>query len=131
MAHSIEGRCPYADHRLVEFFLRMPLPIYKILANNKGVVRRFYQSREVPVGKKKQPFFLPMHRGFDARLRKFQEEVLASVKTNSRSWFRPDAVAWFQEKRDGSPLIRDKQIMSLAILLFWLKKNNRPAEGRA
>lgn len=121
MAHSIEGRCPYADHRLVEFFLRMPFSIYKTLADNKGVVRRLYQPRKVPVVKKKQPFFLPMHRGFDARLRNFQEEVLASVKTDSRSWFRFDAVARFQEERASSPLIRDKQIMSLAILQQWLR----------
>jgi asparagine synthase (glutamine-hydrolysing) len=61
MAHSVEGRYPFLDHRLIEFAGRLP-PRYKL----RGLCEKFILKRavsgEVPasiVGRHKQPYRAP------------------------------------------------------------------------
>lgn len=122
MANSIEGRCPYADHRLVEFFLQLPLDLYKMLCDNKRIVRDEYQIKRPFLPGNKRPFYLPMHKGFDLRLQKFQNEVLGSGELRKVGWFNPEAVEKLRNGRARSPLLRDKQIMNLVVLLYWLRQ---------
>lgn len=119
MAHSLEGRCPYADHRLVEFFLKMPLGVYHELSANKRIVRDLYQSRRDYLPRKKKPFYLPMHRAFEAPWTRFQQDVFHSGAQRHSGWFRPGMIESLRAARGRSPLLVDKQIMSLAVLLQW------------
>lgn len=121
MANSLEGRCPYADHRLVEFFFKLPLDTYSTFCDNKKLTRDMYQSARPYLPRKKKPFYLPMHRGFDARLKRFQEEVLASDEVKGFGLFRDNLIDSLRLRRESSPLLVDKQIMSLAILSHWLR----------
>ncbi|MBF0123690.1 MAG: hypothetical protein HQL21_09885, partial [Candidatus Omnitrophica bacterium] len=120
MAHSLEGRCPYADYRLVEFFLKMPFDVYNKLSQGKTIVRDIYQSGRQYLPRKKKPFYLPMHRAFDERLRHFQKDVFSSGVMGHLGWFKPEAVKALLSQREQSPLLMDKQIMSLAVLLRWV-----------
>lgn len=121
MANSIEGRCPYADYRLVEFFLKLPLRHYQLLCNKKSIVRGIYQSKRPFLPKKKKPFYLPMHKGFENKLRKFQDEILDSDELKKFKWLNPDAINRLRIERTHSPLLLDKQIMSLVVLFYWLR----------
>jgi len=128
MANSIEGRCPYADYRLVEFFLKLPFHFYKSLCDNKHVVRRIYQPKNVSLPRQKKPFFLPMNKTFDAKLRQFQNEVLQSHEINRLGWFEPQMVERLHQDRRRSPLLVDKQIMSLTVLLYWLREKKKQGQ---
>ncbi len=121
MAHSIEGRCPYADHRLVEFFLKLPLDIYSRLCDNKRVVRNLYQRGRTYLPAKKKPFFLPLHEGVGRSLRPLLDEALAPETLRRTGWFNVSEIGLIRRRRDLSPLLADKKLMALAVLSLWLR----------
>ena len=66
MAHSIEGRFPYLDHRLIEFANRLP-PHWKIRGlREKYVLRRALDGLLPPqiLQRTKQPYRAPDHQSF-------------------------------------------------------------------
>jgi asparagine synthase (glutamine-hydrolysing) len=121
MANSMEGRCPYADYRLIEFLLRIPLDFFHELSRNKHVIRRLYMQRAPFLPKKKQAFYLPLNNIFNHKTQKLIEEVLHKDNLKETGWFQYDYLDLLLQKRKHSSLLVDKQIMSLVILILWLK----------
>ena len=121
MAHGIEGRCPYADYRLIEFLLKIPYDIFKVFSANKRVIRQRYQKDADFLPKKKQAFYLPMHTIFNAKMNQLIEATLNRTTIRKYGLFEPSYVDWLLAQRAHSPLLADKQILCLLILLQWLE----------
>ena len=78
MAHSLEVRSPFLDHRLVEFVLRLP-PERKLWRGTTKVVLRETVRDRLPTAtlrKPKQGFNVPLRDWFRGRLRSFSDELL-------------------------------------------------------
>ena len=62
MAHSLEIRMPFLDHRLIEFMAKVP-PLWKILGlNEKYLLKKFFRGKlpETIVGRTKHPYRAPV-----------------------------------------------------------------------
>lgn len=126
MANSIEGRCPYADYRIVELLAKLPLSIFKDWSRNKDIIRGIY-GKEMPfMPRKKQAFYLPMHNIFKDQVVEFISGVVSRKTLADKGWFNTGYVDTLLRERGQSPLLSDKKIMSLVILTLWLESSRKP-----
>jgi asparagine synthase (glutamine-hydrolysing) len=121
MANSVEGRCPYADYRLIDFLFKIPAKVFDNYSKNKNIIRRKYQQELHFLPKEKKAFYLPLHGVYNTRLMQLKEEVLSKRNIEKIGLFRHNYIESLCNTRDASPLLIDKQIMSLIILNLWFE----------
>jgi asparagine synthase (glutamine-hydrolysing) len=96
MAHSLECRGPFLDHRVVELAAAMPLDRKLRLrpGRSKGVLKQAFADLLPPEIRKraKMGFGVPLSRWFRGELRTELQEVLLDRACLERGWFRPDAI---------------------------------------
>ena len=81
MAHSIEVRCPFLDHRIVEYVNRLP-GSYKIQGTStKHILRKALSGLLPPelIDRPKEGFVQPVYTWMRGPLRAFAEEAMASL----------------------------------------------------
>ena len=121
MAHSVEGRVPYLDHRIIELLARVPFRLKIDRGVNKILLRRAFQKMlpEETVFRKKQAFFMPLEGKFQKVFRTLCGDYLSPERVKRRGLFEPDSVASLVAKSNDSPLVYHKQLMALLILEIW------------
>ncbi len=102
MAHSIEGRFPYLDHRLIEFANRLP-PSYKIRGMTEKYLLRRALSDLLPediVQRTKQPYRAPDSSSFffDGKPLDYVADLLSEERIRAAGYFDPTAVGRLFEK---------------------------------
>jgi asparagine synthase (glutamine-hydrolysing) len=101
MAHSVEGRFPFLDHRLVEFASRLH-PALKIRGlNEKFLLKRAMRDLlpEPILARTKQPYRAPDSLSFQgAEAPEYVRELMSPAHIRSRGYFDPDAVTRLVEK---------------------------------
>ncbi len=122
MAHSVEGRVPYLDHRIVELMGRVPFHLKIHGGVNKILLRRAFKGILPPetTRRRKQAFFMPLEGRFQSVFRKLCSDYLSVERIKRRGWFEWETLRSLLEKADSSPLIYHKQLMALLILEIWL-----------
>ncbi len=100
-AHSVEGRYPFLDHRVVEFSARIP-PWHKILGLKEKLVLKVAVRKELPAeitGRVKQPYMAPDSNSF------FQDDspgyiddILSERSLEAGGVFNPAFVAGLKAK---------------------------------
>lgn len=107
MAHSLEGRVPFLDHRLVELLYGLAARELYERGTTKVVLRRAFADllpRTVAARRDKLGFVTPERRFFDGRLGAFAEEVFRSPELRDRGLVDGDeALERLQRHRAGSP----------------------------
>lgn len=96
MAHAVEGRYPFLDHRLYEFAARLPTSSRLLGLREKEILRRWARDVLPPdvVGRRKQPYRSPDAPSFfGATTPEWVEESVAPETVRSLGYFEPDAVA--------------------------------------
>jgi asparagine synthase (glutamine-hydrolysing) len=112
MAHSLEARVPYLDHKLVEFCLSIP-PEMKI---GKGATKRVLRQAmrkylpETTAGREQHGFVVPLGRWFRNELREFVQDLSHDPLTRGRGYFNFEQVDRVVESHlngtaDGAPAI--------------------------
>ena len=99
LAHAVEGRFPFLDHRLAEFAARIP-PRLKMKALNEKYILKRAAGHLVPaeiVKRTKQPYRAPDAASFfdtDTREARgdYIEQLLSPQTIRRQGIFRPDAV---------------------------------------
>lgn len=96
MAHSIEGRFPYLDHRVIEFASRLP-PSFKIRGLTEKYLLRRALSGLLPadiIHRTKQPYRAPDSQSFfvDGKPLEYVTELLSRDSIQSAGYFDPTAV---------------------------------------
>lgn len=95
MAHSVEGRYPFLDHRLIEWCANLPAHFKLRGLNEKYVLKQMMKSHlpDDIINRSKQPYRAP---GFAALLTKEMPDVLldalSEAKLNDVGLFNPPAV---------------------------------------
>lgn len=109
LAHSVEGRVPYLDHRLIEFVGALGSR-YKLRGLHEKVLLRRSLDRLVPesvLKRVKQPYRAPDIRCFfrNGKPLPYVQELLNPSNLRRSGYFRPDAVERLLDKcRTGRAL---------------------------
>jgi asparagine synthase (glutamine-hydrolysing) len=123
MAHGLEARVPYLDHKLVEFLQTAP-PHLKLhhLSQNKFLLRR-YASAILPkhnAMRRKKPFYIPVERYYGhSTFRELVRLTLNPDQVRRRGYFRPEQIRTLTDSLDQKEFLRVKQVIALVILELW------------
>ncbi|MCY3825362.1 MAG: asparagine synthase (glutamine-hydrolyzing) [Nitrospinae bacterium] len=123
MAHSLEVRVPYVDHRVVEFVCGLPPGWEKRWGYPKRLLEASLRDVIPPEisARRKQGFALPMAKWMKEDLREILEDTLSEESLRRRGIFSPKEVrklyARFRKGKSSYPLI-----WYLAILELWLRE---------
>jgi asparagine synthase (glutamine-hydrolysing) len=122
MAHSVEGRFPFLDHRVVEFAARIP-PRWKMKGLNEKNILKVAAGNLVPqavLDRPKQPYRAPDAKSFfgDGGAREeYIEELLSESALRRTGVFKPKAVAKLVEKVNKDQTLSVKDNMALVGIL--------------
>lgn len=99
MAHSVEGRFPFLDHRLVEFAARTPPRLKMKGLREKHLLKRATSDLVPPsvLARTKQPYRAPDAKSFfsddwQSARREYVDSLLSGERIREDGVFQPDAV---------------------------------------
>ncbi len=122
MAHSLELRVPFLDHRLIELAFEMP-PHLKVNKLTDKFVEREIAKDLLPkanIKRAKNPFYFPMEMFFDnPQIRELIRMTLDPARVRRRGYFDPLAVNYLIDQMQTREFLYVKQVMSLVILELW------------
>lgn len=117
MAHSVEGRYPFLDPRLVDFANALPLRLKLNGLREKDILRRVAR-RFVPketFERRKQPYRAPIHRSlFPRRPLEFVTALLDDASLRHAGLFKPEVVASLRAKLQQGGTLGETDDMALA-----------------
>jgi asparagine synthase (glutamine-hydrolysing) len=120
MAHSVEGRFPFLDYRVVEFASRIPAHLKMKVLNEKYLLKRCAEGW-IPAsvrGRHKQPYRAPEGKSFvNAAPPPYVEELLSSEAIQKAGIFEPRAVQKLVEKFRQERAIGIKDNLALVGIL--------------
>jgi asparagine synthase (glutamine-hydrolysing) len=123
MAHSVEGRFPFLDVRLVEFCNRLPAAMKLRVLQEKYLLRQAASPwlPEAIWRRPKRPYRAPVHRSFfNEKAPDYVRELLHPQSLRASGFFKPAAVEQLVHKIDASSAIGQTDDMALAGILSTL-----------
>jgi asparagine synthase (glutamine-hydrolysing) len=131
MAHSLEVRSPFLDHRVVEFAAALP-PGLKL----RGLTAKYLLKRITrgllpePIRRRpKMGFGVPIDHWFRHELRELAYDVLLDGRACQRGYFRPDVVRRYLDEHARGRAHHHARLWSLLVLELWHRAfvDRRPA----
>ena len=130
MAHSIEGRVPYLDHRIVEFVGSLPIDLKARPGSLKHLLRKV-ASRYLGRGRATAPkaaFYLPIRKFFGADFDAFVRDTLSEASIRRDGYFNPAAITQVvAHGLGGDELLATKRLMAVLIFTIWSRLLRRPS----
>ena len=135
MAHSVEGRVPYLDPRVIEFANALD-PRYKLRGLHEKVLLRCALRQSVPeaiLRRVKQPYRAPDSRCFfeDGRPLPYVQELMSPANVRRSGYFRPEAVERLLEKCGSGRALGAGDNMAFVGVLSTLLLQEQFFGGRA
>jgi asparagine synthase (glutamine-hydrolysing) len=124
MAHSIEVRPPFLDHRIVEFAALLP-DAFKIHGSRQKVILKKLMRNKLPssvLSRKKVGFDIPAHEWFRGPLRPLLLETLAGAAAQHSGFFRFDQIMALEQAHQERRANVGYHLWGLLTLLLWMKK---------
>jgi asparagine synthase (glutamine-hydrolysing) len=123
MAHSLEYRLPFLDHRLIELAFTMPAYLKNNGREDKIIERRLADQVFPPhiARRRKIPFYLPVEYFLDEpQFKALVADTLNESAVKRRGYFDPQVVhRLLGQMRATREFIYCKQVVSLVILELW------------
>jgi asparagine synthase (glutamine-hydrolysing) len=117
MAHSVEGRFPFLDYRLIEFSNRLP-PALKLNGLTEKYILKKVAQEWLPAQiwqRPKRPYRAPIQRSFyNPRMQEFVSDLLSPERIQKACIFKPNAVVQLAEKAASSARLSETDEMALA-----------------
>jgi asparagine synthase (glutamine-hydrolysing) len=131
MAYSLEARCPFLDHEVVELAARMPIE-WKLQGRRgkKILVETF--SDLLPADIRTRPkmgFGVPLDHWFRKELKPLLQDVLLDRRALERGLFRAEAVRRLVDEHVANEWDHSYRLWSLLILELWQQRFLDPAEA--
>jgi len=100
MAHGVEGRYPFLDHRLVEFSTRLPATLKMKVLDQKYLLKRAVKGMipESIRARHKQPYRAPDGRSFFGYKDSYIEDTLSPDRIKQDGIFDPRATSSLVQK---------------------------------
>ena len=126
MAHSLECRGPFLDHRVVELALAMPLDrkLRRREGRSKVVLKRAFADLLPPAirGRPKMGFGVPIDRWFRGPLREELRAVLLDPGALILGYFRAEAVEGMIAQHERSERDHAYRLWALLMLELWMRR---------
>lgn len=120
MAHSIEGRFPFLDHRVISFGNQLP-PTLKLRGLTEKYLLKQLGKRWLPPQiwqRPKRPYRAPIHRSFfNEASPAYVPELLSTAKIADYGYFKPQAVTQLVQKVQVGGNLGESDDMALAGIL--------------
>lgn len=126
MAHAVEVRPPFLDHRIVEFAASLPANL-KIRGSVQKFILRDTMKDKLPASilrHKKVGFDIPTHEWLRGPLRPMLVEVLTNGVAEHPELFRAGVVETLMRQHFDRRVNIGYQLWGLLILFLWMKKWN-------
>ncbi|HXX74401.1 MAG TPA: asparagine synthase (glutamine-hydrolyzing) [Nitrospiraceae bacterium] len=123
MAHSVELRVPFLDHRVVEFAARVPSAEKSDWWESKRILKRAMHGI-LPakiLRRKKMGFPTPLEYMFRGPLRGYVRDLLTDRQTQERGYFRKEYFQGLLARLDSNDANVDRRIWQLIVLEEWHK----------
>jgi asparagine synthase (glutamine-hydrolysing) len=135
MAHSLECRGPFLDHRVVELAAAMPLArkIQLRTGRSKVVLKRaFADLLPRPIkARPKMGFGVPISRWFRDELKNELREVLLDPVCLGRGLFRPEAIEKLVAEHVEGKREHSQRLWALLMLELWFRRHLDSGHGVA
>ena len=124
MAHSIEVRPPFLDHRIVEFAASLPSH-FKIRGARQKVILKDLMKGKLPpaiLQRKKVGFDIPAHHWLRGPLRELMRETLAAGASEHAAVFQPAAIDACMRRHLDRRANLGYHLWGLMILFLWMRR---------
>jgi len=124
MAHSVEVRPPFLDHRIVEFAATLPSSL-KIHGTQQKVVLKALMSDKLPpsiIRRKKIGFDIPAHEWLRGPLRTLLEETVGFGLSEYGAFFRKERIEMLMQRHFRREINVGFHLWGLLILFLWMRK---------
>jgi asparagine synthase (glutamine-hydrolysing) len=124
MAHSLEVRPPFLDHRIVEFAATLPASL-KIHGSRQKVLLKELMRDKLPASvlqRKKVGFDIPAHDWLRGCLRPMMQEVLMDGASDHAGLFRREAIETLIRDHLEKRVNVGYHLWGLIMLFLWMKK---------
>jgi len=124
MAHSLEVRPPFLDHRIVEFAASLPATLKIQGSRQKIVLRELMKSRlpESILRRKKVGFDIPAHEWLRGPLRELLMDTMQSGLAEHKTLFRPGMIQELVRLHLERRVNVGYHLWGLLLLFLWMKK---------
>jgi asparagine synthase (glutamine-hydrolysing) len=124
MAHSIEVRPPFLDHRIVEFAATLPAGL-KIQGSRQKVILKDLMKGKLPssiLQRKKIGFDIPAHHWLRGPLRQLMMDTLSSGAAEHAEVFRQGAIETCMRRHLERRANLGYHLWGLMILFLWMRR---------
>lgn len=124
MAHSLEARCPFLDHRLVEYMSNVSMDLKLKRKEGKYILKKAMEGI-LPgsiIYRKKHGFDIPLDRWLREELRELVDKYLSDDGIKKVGLFRPEAVRSIVERQRRGEGGYQKQVWSLLVFQLWYER---------
>jgi asparagine synthase (glutamine-hydrolysing) len=124
MAHSIEVRPPFLDHRIVEFAATLPAGL-KIRGSRQKVILKDLMKGKLPpsiLQRKKIGFDIPAHHWLRGPLRQLMMDTLSSGAAGHADVFRQGAIETCMRRHLERRANLGYHLWGLMILFLWMRR---------
>jgi asparagine synthase (glutamine-hydrolysing) len=124
MAHAVEVRPPFLDHRIVEFANSLPASMKIQGARQKVILRNLMRGKLSPaiLNRKKIGFDIPTHDWFRGPLRPLLEEAVAFASAEHSDFFQMSKIEADVRAHLDRRANLGYHLWGLMTLFFWMKK---------
>ena len=121
MAHALECRQPFLDHRVVELAAAMPIELKWRMWQGKRILRSaFADLLPAPVRRRrKMGFGVPLDHWFRGDLAQLARDLLLDRRSTQRGYFRPQALAELLEAHQQRRAEHSHRLWALLMLELW------------
>jgi asparagine synthase (glutamine-hydrolysing) len=124
MAHAVEVRPPFLDHRIVEFAASLP-PRLKIQGSRQKIILKELMQGKLPpsiLRRKKVGFDFPAHQWLRGPLRPLLMDTLASGVAEHSGLFRRGAIEDLARRHLERRANLGYHLWGLLVLFLWMKR---------
>jgi len=124
MAHSVEVRPPFLDHRIVEFAAKLPASLKMLGTQQKFILKELMKGKLPPeiLQRKKIGFDIPAHEWLRGPLRSLLVDALHYGAAECGALFRTDVIDTYLRLHLERKANVGYHLWGLLILFLWMKK---------
>ncbi len=133
MAHSVEVRPPFLDHRIVEFAATLPAALKIRGSQQKFVLKELMKGKlppSIPL-RKKVGFDIPTHEWLRGPLRSLLVETISAAAAENEDLFQPNSLETYVERHLERRANLGYHLWGLMLLFLWMKKWRIQATGNS
>jgi asparagine synthase (glutamine-hydrolysing) len=132
MAHALELRVPFLDHRLIEFAATLPRSSKVQGRSGKTLLRRLMAPKlpEPILSRTKKGFPVPTEHWLRGPLRDWTRDALLGAGSAVEGYMETAVIRQIVEQHEQGAVNRDREIWALLIFEFWHRQFMNRASQR-